>query len=47
MAVIVDDEGVGRAVLHTKRDNVLSHRAYFDAAVPTLPGFERPRGFVF
>jgi protein-L-isoaspartate(D-aspartate) O-methyltransferase len=47
VAVLVDDEGVGRAVLHTKRDNVLSHRAYFDAAVRWLPGFERPRGFVF
>jgi protein-L-isoaspartate(D-aspartate) O-methyltransferase len=47
VAVIADDEGVGRAVLHTRRDDVLSHRAYFDAAVPQLPGFERPRGFVF
>ena len=47
VAVIADDEGVGRAVLHTRRDDVLSHRAYFDAAVPRLPGFERARGFVF
>jgi protein-L-isoaspartate(D-aspartate) O-methyltransferase len=46
MAVIVAD-GIGRAILHTKRANVLSHRAVFDAAVHALPGFEGKRGFVF
>lgn len=39
--------GIGRAILHTKRDGILSHRAAFDAAVPPLPGFQRKRGFVF
>jgi protein-L-isoaspartate(D-aspartate) O-methyltransferase len=47
VAVIDDEEGIGRAVLHTRRDDVLSHRPYFDAAVSRLPGFERPQGFVF
>jgi len=46
VAVIVSD-GVGRAVLHAKRANILSHRAVFDAAVHPLPGFEGKRGFVF
>jgi protein-L-isoaspartate(D-aspartate) O-methyltransferase len=46
VAVIVAN-GVGRAVLHTKKSNVLSHRAVFDAAVHPLPGFEGKRGFVF
>lgn len=46
MAVIIA-EGLGRAILYTKRANVLSHRAVFDAAVHPLPGFEGKRGFVF
>lgn len=46
MAVIIA-EGMGRAILYTKRANVLSHRAVFDAAVHPLPGFEGKRGFVF
>ncbi len=46
VAVIVADR-IGRAVLHTKRANILSHRAIFDAAVHLLPGFEGKRGFVF
>ena len=46
VAVIVA-EGVGRAFLHTKRANILSHRAVFDAAIHPLPGFAGKRGFVF
>ena len=46
MAVIAA-AGVGRAVLHTKKSNVLSHRVIFDASVHALPGFEGKRGFVF
>jgi protein-L-isoaspartate(D-aspartate) O-methyltransferase len=46
VAVIVA-EGVGRAVLHTKQANIVSHRAVFDAAIHPLPGFTRSRGFVF
>ena len=47
MAIIVAAHGVGRAVLHTKRANILSHRAIFDAAIHPLPGFQAERGFVF
>jgi protein-L-isoaspartate(D-aspartate) O-methyltransferase len=47
VAVMVEQEGVGRAMLHTKRDGVMSHRPDFDAAVPPLPGFQRKRGFIF
>jgi protein-L-isoaspartate(D-aspartate) O-methyltransferase len=47
MAVISSGGGVGRAVLHTKRANVLSHRALFDAAINPLPGFQPEPGFVF
>jgi protein-L-isoaspartate(D-aspartate) O-methyltransferase len=46
MAVIAG-QSVGRANLHTKKDNILSHRAIFDAAVHPLPGFQAARGFVF
>jgi protein-L-isoaspartate(D-aspartate) O-methyltransferase len=46
VAVIVA-EGIGRAVLHTKRANILSHRPIFDAAIHPLPGFASKRGFVF
>lgn len=46
MAVIAG-QGVGRAILHTKKANILSHRAIFDAAVHPLPGFQAARGFVF
>jgi protein-L-isoaspartate(D-aspartate) O-methyltransferase len=46
MAVVVAG-GLGRAVLHNKKSNVLSHRAVFDASIHPLPGFEGKRGFVF
>ena len=39
--------GVGRATLFIKRDKVVSHRPYFDAAVPDLVEFRSRRGFVF
>ncbi len=47
MAVTKSERGVGQAVLHTKRTNVLSHRALFDAAIHPLPGFQPQPGFVF
>ncbi len=46
MAVMVKG-GLGQAVLHTKKANILSHRAIFDAAVHPLPDFQTRRGFVF
>ncbi|WP_439575266.1 protein-L-isoaspartate O-methyltransferase family protein [Phreatobacter sp.] len=42
--------GTGRAakcLVHEKRGGEISVRAAFDAAIPSLPGFEAPRGFVF
>jgi protein-L-isoaspartate(D-aspartate) O-methyltransferase len=42
--------GRGRAakcLVHTLRDGEVSVRPAFDAAIPALPGFEAPRGFVF
>jgi protein-L-isoaspartate(D-aspartate) O-methyltransferase len=47
LVAVVVANGIGRAILHTKRANILSHRAIFDAAVYPLPGFEGKRGFVF
>jgi len=42
--------GLGRAakcLVHTLRDDEVSVRPAFDAAIPALPGFEAARGFVF
>ena len=47
LAAVMAAGGVGQAVLHEKRANILSHRAIFDAAVHPLPGFAVRRGFVF
>jgi protein-L-isoaspartate(D-aspartate) O-methyltransferase len=47
LAAVMAAGGVGQAVLHEKRANILSHRAIFDAAVHPLPGFAVHRGFVF
>lgn len=37
----------GRATLYARHNGAVSTRPLFDAAVPPLPGFEVPRGFVF
>jgi protein-L-isoaspartate(D-aspartate) O-methyltransferase len=37
----------GRATLHIRSGRSVSRRPLFDAAVPALPGFDVPRGFVF
>ena len=47
IAVVVGDDGVGRATLYGKRAGVVSHRVLFDANIQPLPGFERPKSFVF
>ncbi|MGU9980425.1 protein-L-isoaspartate O-methyltransferase family protein [Phreatobacter sp. HK31-P] len=42
--------GRGRAakcMVHTLRDDEVSMRPVFDAAIPALPGFEAPKAFVF
>jgi protein-L-isoaspartate(D-aspartate) O-methyltransferase len=40
-------DGVGRATVTTRLEGVVSSRISFEAAVPPLPGFRAPAGFVF
>lgn len=47
LVAVVLKEGVGRATLFVEREKAISHRPYFDAAVPPLAEFRRERGFVF
>lgn len=47
LAAVVRTNPPGRATLFLKAAGVVSQRPLFDAAVPLLPGFEAPRGFVF
>jgi len=47
VAVISDDEGIGRATLLQRSEDVFSARMLFDASTPLLPGFAREVGFVF
>jgi protein-L-isoaspartate(D-aspartate) O-methyltransferase len=47
MAVVLADGRQGRAMLFQRIDNFVSGRPIFDATVPLLPGFERPKSFVF
>jgi protein-L-isoaspartate(D-aspartate) O-methyltransferase len=47
VAVVGDEDGMGRAVLMTRSNGVLSRRPVFDAGVPALPGLERAPSFVF
>ncbi|HKF60562.1 MAG TPA: protein-L-isoaspartate O-methyltransferase [Dongiaceae bacterium] len=47
LVAVVATGGVGRATLFMERQKVISHRPYFDAAVPALAEFRRQQGFVF
>ncbi len=47
VAVVCDDQELGRATLMEKRGGVLSSRTLFDANTPMLPGFAKSAGFVF
>lgn len=47
LVAVVEADGIGRATLFDKRNDVLSHRVVFDASLPVLPGLKRKRGFVF
>lgn len=47
VAVLRPRGTVGRATLITRRGGVLSRRGMYDAATLPLPGFARPRAFVF
>jgi len=47
LVVIKRDASVGHGVVYLKHDEAVGERSTFDAQVPLLPGFERPRSFVF
>lgn len=47
LVAVVRTEPPGRAVVHVRSGDTVSRRPLFDAAIPPLPGFEAPRGFVF
>ena len=47
VAVVKNGAGLGRAILVTRHQGVLSRRVLFDAATPLLPGFAAEAGFVF
>ncbi|OWJ64272.1 protein-L-isoaspartate O-methyltransferase family protein [Inquilinus limosus] len=47
LTVVDDGDGVGRAMLVSAVDGVVSQRPLFDAATAMLPGFERKPAFQF
>lgn len=47
LAIVEDDDGLGRAMLYGKRNGQTSHRILFDANVKPLPGFQKEPVFVF
>ena len=47
LATAILDRGVARLTIGTKSAGGFGLRSIGDAAVPPLPGFERPRAFVF
>jgi len=47
LAAVRRDGPTGEAMLYFKRNRVISERSEFDAAVPMLPGFEKPAAFAF
>jgi len=47
LAVIESAGPIGKAKIYTKVGNAVGDRVVFDAAVPTLPGFEPKSEFVF
>jgi protein-L-isoaspartate(D-aspartate) O-methyltransferase len=47
LVAVIRSGPLGRATLHYRVDGEVSRRPLFDAAVPMLPGFEAPAGFIF
>lgn len=45
LAAVVTENGVGRATIYRKDGGVLSHRVLFDARVPALAEFRKPKEF--
>ena len=47
LVAVLREHRVGEGTIWVKRHGRIGRRALFDAAAPTLPGFERVPGFVF
>jgi protein-L-isoaspartate(D-aspartate) O-methyltransferase len=47
LVVVVNKEGIGRAMRMTRDGGIVASRIEFDAAVPRLPGLEAAPAFVF
>lgn len=47
LVAVENVRGVGKAMLYIKEGGIIGKRELFDAASPLLPGFVKPRGFVF
>lgn len=47
LVAVVGYNRAASAVVHTRTDDDIGRRPVFDAFVPALPGFSRPRAFVF
>ncbi|MDX1485795.1 MAG: protein-L-isoaspartate O-methyltransferase [Alphaproteobacteria bacterium] len=47
VAVLMDEEGPGQAVVVRNIGGRMTRRIICDASIPALPGFERQSGFVF
>lgn len=47
LVTVVRERGIGRATVVTRNGDHFSRRVVFDAAVPVLPEFRQPAGFVF
>ncbi|KAA5602022.1 protein-L-isoaspartate O-methyltransferase family protein [Blastochloris sulfoviridis] len=47
LIAVVGCGGSGRAVLYRSLGGTISSQALFNAAIPALPGFEKPKGFAF
>jgi protein-L-isoaspartate(D-aspartate) O-methyltransferase len=47
LVAVIRSGPLGRATLHYSAGGEVSRRPLFDAAMPMLPGFEAPAGFIF
>ena len=47
LVCVVRTEGIGVAHVYTRVNGAIGHRPLFDAATPTLPGFEPKKEFAF
>jgi len=47
LVAVIRKDRASKAVLFTRTGDHVNARRLFDAAIPALPGFERPHGFVF